>query len=214
MHLPDTALSLPLVSKTDYLGVTLSYRASDHDIVLRRIKATNVCFRILRKWLLERHQLLAVRLRLYNQCVIPTVSYGIHEMGITARSFQQITGMITKYLRTMARSPVHLTRENNTELYARMQVDPPWSYFVRQQTRLTDSLHQRRNALILEAMQTGQQDVCALTPDYPDNQLIHTTITHASSSQAPELKCPACDRAFHQDPGSGTCVLHTRFHVR
>ena len=198
MHLPDPSYSLPLVSKTDYLGVTLSYRAFDHDTVVRRVKAANICFRILRKWLLDQHHPLTIRLRLYNQCVLPTVSYGIHEMGISARSFQMITGLITKHHRTMARSPVHLTRKTNIAFYARMHIEPPWCYFVRQQTRLNDSLSRRRDTLILEAMQTGQQDICALTPAYPVNQLQHTPSASASFSQAPELKCPECDRAFHQ----------------
>lgn len=55
LNLPDIALSLPLVGKTDYLGVVLSYRAFDHDIIQRRIAAANVCFCISRKWFLDRH---------------------------------------------------------------------------------------------------------------------------------------------------------------
>ena len=204
VNLTKSVAIMRLVGKTaqaflkDYLGVTLSYRAFDHDTVIRRVKAANVCFRILRKWLLDQHHPLIVRLRLYNQCVLPTVSYGIHEMGISTRSFQMLNGLITKYHRTMARSPVHLTRETNTEFYARMHIEPPWCYFVRQQARLTDSLCRRREALILEAMQTGQHDICALTPEYPDNQLHHAPTAYASTSQAPELKCPECDQAFHQ----------------
>ena len=198
LHLPDQSLSLPLVGKTDYLGVTLSYRAFDHDTVVRRVKAANVCFRILRKWLLDQHHPLTIRLRLYNQCVLPTVSYGIHEMGISTRNFQMIIGMITRHHRTMARSPVHLTREPNTAFYSRMHIEPPWCYLVRQQTRLHDSLSRRREILILEAMQTGQQDICVLTPAYPDTQWQHEPSASPSFSQAPELKCPECDRAFHQ----------------
>lgn len=51
--MPDTPLNLSIVSKSDYLGVTLSYRAFDHGAVHRRITAVNVYFRILRKWLLD-----------------------------------------------------------------------------------------------------------------------------------------------------------------
>ena len=145
LHLPDQSFSLPLVSKTDYLGVTLSYRAFDHNTVLRKVKAANVCFRILRKWLLDRHHHLTIRFRLYNQSVLPTVSYGIHEMGISIRSFQMLNGLITKYHRIMARSPVYLIRETNTEFHVRMHIEPPWCYFVRQQARLTDSLCRRRS---------------------------------------------------------------------
>ena len=47
-------------------------------------------------------------------------------------------------------------------------------------------------------MQTGQHDICALTPENPDNQLHHVPMAPALISQAPELKCPEFDRAFHQ----------------
>lgn len=87
LTLPDTNMTLPLVGKTDYLGIVLSYRAFDHDTVQRCIHAANVCSRILRKWLLDRHHPFHVRIRLYNHCVLPTVSYGIHEIGITRRRF-------------------------------------------------------------------------------------------------------------------------------
>ena len=98
----------------------------------------------------------------------------------------------------MARSPVHLTRETNIDFYARMHIELLWCYFVRQQTRLNDSLNRRRDTLILESMQTGQQDICALAPAYPVNQLHHTPSASASFSQAPELKCLEYDRAFRQ----------------
>ena len=208
LHLPDQSFSLPLVSKTDYLGVTLSYRAFDHDTVVRRIKAANVCFRILRKWLLDQHHPLTIRLRLYNQCILPIVSYGIHEMGISTRSFQMLNGLITKHHRTMARSPVHLTRETNTEFCTRMHIEPPWCYFARQQARLNDSLCRRRETLILEAMQTGQQDNTLTTNCNMHPRLPSRLPRHLNSNIQSVIEL-----FIRQDPGRGICVLHTRFPV-
>ena len=72
LQLPNTTLGRPLVSKSDYLGVTLSY----HTV---RFLAANIYFRILRKWLLDRHHPLVVRFCLYNQCALRTVSDGAHD---------------------------------------------------------------------------------------------------------------------------------------
>ena len=55
VHLPDIALCLPIVSKTNYFGVTINYNAFANDIITRRIIVANVCFRILRPWLMDIH---------------------------------------------------------------------------------------------------------------------------------------------------------------
>ena len=66
LHLPDTSLTIPLVSKTSYLGTIVSYRAWEADTVRRRITAAQTCFRILRRWLLDKHHDIKIRIRLYN----------------------------------------------------------------------------------------------------------------------------------------------------
>ena len=144
LHLPDIALCLPIVSKTNYLGITIKFNAFANDTVTRRVTAANVCFRILRPWLMDIHHPFHVRIRLYNQCVLPTVSYGIHEMGITSKGFQQIIGMIHRHHRTMTRSPVHITRESPHAFYTRLDLHRPWLYLQQQQSRLTRTLSQRR----------------------------------------------------------------------
>ena len=197
-NLPDTTLNLSLVGKTDYLGIVLSYRAFDHDTVQCRITAANICFRILRKWFLNRHHPFHLRIPLYNQCVLPTVSYGIDEIGISSRSFHSITGMIPRHHRTMARSPVHLTREPTTAFYASMNLEIPWLFLDRQQKRLIKSFLTRWATLMSDAMQANPKDVCVFTPAYPGNYIMAPTDTLDPGPQAPELKCPKCDRAFHQ----------------
>ena len=49
LHLPDIALRLPIVNKTNYLGVMISYNAFANDTVTRRVTAANIYFRILRR---------------------------------------------------------------------------------------------------------------------------------------------------------------------
>ena len=115
-------------------------------------------------------------------------------MGITAKGFQQIIGMIHRHHhRTMARSPVHITRESTHAFYTRLDLHQPWLYLQQQQSRLTRTLSQRRADLTQIAMQSSNQDICVLTPDYPDN---HITVPESNDDpcpQAPVLKCPECD---------------------
>lgn len=47
-------------------------------------------------------------------------------------------------------------------------------------------------------MQTGNQDIYALIPAYPDNHLALVTPSTDPCPQVPEFKCPERDRIFHQ----------------
>ena len=113
LHLPNPDIQIPLVSKASYLGAILSYRAWENDTLQRRLKAAQHCFRTLRRWLMDRHHPLHLRLRLYRQCVYAIATYGVFEMGLTHRGAQQLISMINLHHRTMTRSPVHLIRENS-----------------------------------------------------------------------------------------------------
>ena len=147
---------------------------------------------------MDTHHPFHVRIRLYNQCVLPAVSYGIHEMGIIAKGFQQIIGMIHRHHRAMVRSPVHLTRESIHAYYIRLDLHRPWLYLQQQQSRLTRTLSQRRADLTQLAMQSSNPDVWVLTPDYPDNHIMVPASNDDPWPQAPVLKCPECDRAYFQ----------------
>lgn len=116
-------LVIPLVCKISYLRVIVSYRAWENDIVHRRVQAAQMYFRILHRWLIDKHHPLILCLRLYRQYVLATVLYGIFAMGITSKGVQQMINMINQYHRIMANSPVHIIRENATIFFDRLQID-------------------------------------------------------------------------------------------
>ena len=209
LHLPDANLTIPLMSKTSYLGTIVSYRAWEADTIRRRITAAQTCFRILRRWLLDKHHDIKIRIRLYNQCVLPTVLYGVFEMGITYQGSQPIIGMINNHHRLIAHVPVHLTRIPTTEFFTSLGLRPPWITLQKHFHRLTTALNHRRDFLRSSAMDDSVADVCVTIPDYPEAQII--TPLHASmpSPQEPVLRCPECARAFTQ---ARTYKRHLREH--
>ena len=117
---------IPLVDKTSYLGIIVSYRIWENDMVLCRVQTAQICFRILRKWLMDRHHPLHLQFRLYHQCVLAIVLHGIFEIGFTMKGAQYMISMINQHHRIMTRSPAHLTRENTAAFFTRLQIDPPW----------------------------------------------------------------------------------------
>ena len=109
LMIPGLPYRLPIVAKTAYLGVIIGYRAWESDATNRRIRAAQLCFTTLKRWLQARTIPQSIRFRLYAQCVAPTVQYGIHEMGMTHQCCKRIVSMISVHYRRMTRSHVHLT---------------------------------------------------------------------------------------------------------
>ena len=56
---------------------------------------------------MDRHHDLKIRFRLYNQCVLPIVFYGIFELRFTNQGSNAIVGTINAQHRSMAYVPVH-----------------------------------------------------------------------------------------------------------
>ena len=76
--IPDLDWQLPLVSKTTYLGIVISYRAWEMDTTKRRISAAQHYFHVLRRWLTDTTIIpKPLKFRLYKQCILPTLQYGI-----------------------------------------------------------------------------------------------------------------------------------------
>ena len=195
--LPEKYWRLPLVSKTAYLGVFLSYRAFDFDTTIRRITAAKWCFTHLKSWLTSTVHPLSTRLKLYRQCVMATVSYGIHKMGITRRGLAKLVSMINTHHRIMTKSPVCLTHESTQSFFDRLNLMPPWTQLQQQQQRIQQALQNRATRLRLEAMTDVSPDACACIPDLWPSDL-HMPDETPDPQLAQELKCPECLRAFHQ----------------
>ena len=140
LRMPDMAISVPLVAKTSYLGVIISYRAWEADTTKRRLTAAQTCFRILRRWLLDKHHPIQTRIKLYRQCVLPTVLYGVFEVGLTHHGCGTIVGMVNKHLRSIAHAPVHLTRIPTQDLLHNLGLSPPWHMLQRHFDRLVHTL--------------------------------------------------------------------------
>ena len=140
LRLPDMAITVPLVAKTSYLGAIISYRAWEIDGIRRRLTAAQTCFRILRRWLLDKNHPIQARIKLYRQCVLPTVLYGVFEMGMTHHGCNSIMGMINKHLRSIAHAPVHLTRVPTQDFFQSIGLPAPWHMLQRHFDRLVQAL--------------------------------------------------------------------------
>ena len=120
---------------------------------------------------------------------MPTVLYGVHEMGLPGSCCRRIMSMINVYYRRMTHSPVHLTHGNTTDFFNRLAVPPPWTHIADHNSKLTTTLANKIQNLVEPA--EPHQDVCTLSPAYPPCD------THAYVSPTPpmpqaSLACPEC----------------------
>ena len=208
LTIPDLDWKLPLVSKTAYLGVVISYRAWEMDTTKRRIAAIQHCFHVLRRWFTDTTIPKPLKFRLYKQCILLTLQYSIFEMGVTQQGFKQLISVINIHLRRMIREPIHVTHESTHDCFHRHGLDPPWIILQNTFARLNTALHSRRNTLSGDmANQNHDICACALTPDYPDQELIPPTDPQLQITPDSTLKCPECLRCFQQ---AGSLKRHLR----
>ncbi len=115
-HLPtsDGTLPIPVKRKCTYLGVVMSYENYELQTMQMRMKAGWNQYRRLPKWICGRgHISLALKLRIFQTCVIPCITYGLPFVGVTPtglKTFRQQT--MTLYCRLIGDIP-HVTHHTS-----------------------------------------------------------------------------------------------------
>ena len=202
--IPDTPFRLPMAAKTAYLGMIIGYRAWETDTTARRIQATQHCYSILKRWFQAQSIRAHVRFRLYQQCVAPTILYGVYEMGLPTSCYKRFVSMINVHYRRMTHSPVHLTHENTTDFFLRLGAQPPWTHIAAHHRKLTTALAHKHQSLM--EPDESQPDVCTLNPAYPPCAM-HEYVPPTPPMPQASLACPECHRQFAQ---AGMLKKHLR----
>ena len=153
---------LPIVTKFNYLGATIGYKQPERDTLDRRIAAAQHAFNRLRPVLhAYRTHSLRARVQLYFATIWPTVTFGILEAGIQQQGARKVHGMVMRHLRSISRSPVHVTHESNLALLSRLQLQAPLDKLCGLWKSKVQAWHTRQNNLPID-------DICKQVPPYPD----------------------------------------------
>ena len=122
---------LPMVSKTGYLGASISYHRFERDTIDRRVRAAQTAFDRLKKVLCDRaHHRLVDRLRLYNTCIWSTLTYGVLEVGVDSCGLGCIHRLVAKHYRIMIRTRDHEHHETTRDLFRRLDQPLPWQHLA------------------------------------------------------------------------------------
>ena len=171
---PVDPLVIPVATSFQYLGTVISFGAMELQTCRHRLQIARMQRTRLLRFLHSRQLTLQRRLTLYLACVRSTMLYGIHAIGINDKVLQTLEVADIKFLRGIARSPVHLTHESNVVLRRRLRVQGP-----------TDALACLLRRRVSRSSDAGA--VCAMQATL--NALVHM--------QAPNQPCRGALTAVH-----------------
>ena len=179
-------ITVPVVKQVKYLGVMVSYFDFEMASVRHRLQAAGVARqRLARAIHSSRYLGLAQRLQIYEACVRTTLLYGVSVMKLPEKAVTALHRRDAKYVRAVAKSPFHITREATSTLLDRLQIKS----VVEILARATTSPVVSSSFDSLRATEPRESSTTMLP--VPD-----TTVQHA---------CPTCGLYFpltpyHEDP--------------
>ncbi|CAE6935538.1 unnamed protein product [Symbiodinium sp. CCMP2592] len=116
---------VPIVKQVKYLGIIVSYQRFEKASVQHRLKSAGLARQRLAK-VLHSSKYLSIkqRLRIYTACVRSVLLYGISSLKLTEKELLLLHRRDIKYVRAIAKSPVHITKEATTVLLERVGLKP------------------------------------------------------------------------------------------
>ena len=186
--IPGKPLIIPAATSFQYLGTIISFSALDLQTCRHRLQIAQMQRTRLLRFLHSRQLELRRRVTLYLACVRSTTLYGIHAIGISDAVLQKLEVADIKFLRGVARSPVHLTHENNNRLRKRLGVSSPTQALASLLRRRVQRSHDTAAVLCMQStLDTLLRSECPATTG---SSLLVPSPSHHW------FACPTCGQYF------------------
>ncbi|CAE7235660.1 Pol, partial [Symbiodinium sp. CCMP2456] len=185
---PHMPLRIQQVQQLVYLGVVASYTGFELQALRHRQKAAAQNRQRLLKFLHSKILSLRQRTRLYRACVVSSLLYGLHAVGVTTQMLRDIEASDSRALRAIARSPAHLYHESTVKLRQRLQVESP--------TAILCKLLKKRCRVCAdhEHRQWFQEQLDFL--EHSPSDALPTPEVHLAPDGFPGVPCPDCGMVF------------------
>ena len=116
---------IPIVKQAKYLGVIISYQGYESASLKHRLQSAGLARQRLARVLhTSRYISTRQRLVIYSACVRTVLLYGLIHLQLSEKDLLALHRRDIKYIRAIAKSPVHITRESTTDLPARLHCKP------------------------------------------------------------------------------------------
>ena len=123
--IPGQPLPIPVSDTFPYLGTVVSFGGFEMQTCKHRIRAAQSQRSRLLRFLHSRQLSLRRRTTLYVACVRSSLLYLQHAVGITEPVLHLLAATDAKFVRALARSPAHITRESTDLLLRRLHLQSP-----------------------------------------------------------------------------------------
>ena len=116
---------IPIVKQAKYLGVVISYQGFESASLKHRLQSAGLARQRLTRVLhTSRYISTRQRLVIYSACVRTVLLYGLIHLQLSEKDLLALHRRDIKFIRAIAKSPVHITRESTTDLLARLHYKP------------------------------------------------------------------------------------------
>ena len=142
-----TCTEILLKSSHMYLGVILSYRNARQLTMKCRISAAKRSEGVMHKWIFTHKGFnRSQRIRLWHQCIFPSVTAGILAVGVNQDTLQKFDAYCMHSIRKIYRQPVHIELLSHSDFIDRFRIRDPlkmlWKLchkmIIRQQQKVQD----------------------------------------------------------------------------
>ena len=184
---PISPTWIPRVNSIVYLGIVASFQGFELQTLRHRLQAASQNRHRLLKVLHSRVLTIHERVRLYVACVRSSLLYGLHATGLTAPAIRKLEAFDIRSLRAISKSPVHIPKESNVQLRARLKVCTP--------TQCLDKLLLKRISTLPDVDKPWFSKVQQAL-EAANSQSTQTVDLHFSPAGEPGIPCPECGVAF------------------
>ena len=116
---------LPIKTSHTYLGAKIGYGLFERETAQFRMSQAWMAFHRLHPLLKHQSVPVSRRLQLWYTCVWSITRYALSSTGLDSTSAQQLYQHVNRQLRVVARSPAHISHEDNSKLLDRLGIVHP-----------------------------------------------------------------------------------------
>ena len=142
----------------------------------------------------NRYLTLTTRVRLWRSVVFSSLTYGLESTGLTPKESKRLRVVVMRQLRSMAKSPAHISHETNRQLLTRLCLQNP-VYYLRE--RLVKACHKSEQMVHFPPAGDARNAAVIVCRE---RQLLESTTMLAAVSNSVEhsdlIACPDGGRDF------------------
>ena len=158
LKLCNASIRVPIKKQCLYLGTMLSYGDFQRQTVDLRVRAGWNNFRRLQPWLCRKHKItLALRLKLMQTCIVPTICYGIFYTGLTSYGIDLICKTFNMMYRRILGHVPHISRINTRTALTANTIQEPL-------LTLQQLVEQAHDSMLYALQQVPSHDIIHTTP--------------------------------------------------